>query len=353
MTRVVAIILHVVPGASAGALEGAFAELRATNARRLAVLLAAAGATVTTLDVTGAGRPFGARLRDARSDNPGAGLIVLGSGSVPLASRTDARDLVAAAATDGPVLANNSYSADILAIPASVSLAALPDLAADNGLPRWFADRGVRVADLGGRWRLQVDLDSPLDGLLAGLTGVTGVADQGQAAATPDPFGLVRATLERIRAVARDPSAELLVAGRTSARSLRWLEHSTRSRSRVLVEERGMRTAQPGQRPPRSVVGLLIERAGPRAFGALLADLADAAVIDSRVLLAHRLGNDKSAWPSAEDRFASDLLLHQQVVDPWLRELTRSAASASIPVVLGGHTLVGPGLRLLLAESRP
>ena len=205
------------------------------------------------------------------------------------------------------------------------------------------------MADLAGRWRLQVDLDSPLDGLLAGLAGV---AHGGPGAAAPDPFTRVRATMERLRSVARDPSAELLVAGRTSARSLRWLERSTRSRSRVLVEERGMRTAPHDQRPPRSVVGLLLEREGPLALGALLAELGDAAVIDSRVLLAHRLGSDESGWPGAEDRFASDLLAHEQIVDPWLRDLTRSAASASIPIVLGGHTLVGPGLRLALAGGR-
>jgi len=68
------------------------------------------------------------------------------------------------------------------------------------------------------------------------------------------------------------------------------------------------------------------------------------------VLLAPRLGADETAWPSAEDRFASDLLLPERVVDPWLRELTASAAAAPIPIVLGGHTLVGPGVRLVIAR---
>jgi hypothetical protein len=78
----------------------------------------------------------------------------------------------------------------------------------------------------------------------------------------------------------------------------------------------------------------------------VLARLGDAALVDSRVLLAHRLGADEVAWPAAEDRYASDLLLHERIADAWLRELTRSAAEAAIPIVLGGHTLVGPGLRL-------
>ena len=42
------------------------------------------------------------------------------------------------------------------------------------------------------------------------------------------------------------------------------------------------------------------------------------------------------------------LLLADRVRDPWLAELTAAAAGASIPVLLGGHSLVGPGLRLAL-----
>jgi hypothetical protein len=108
----------------------------------------------------------------------------------------------------------------------------------------------------------------------------------------------------------------------------------------------------PAQRPARSVLGLLLDRDGPGALGRLAAELADAAIIDTRVLLAHRLGVDESSWPSPEDRYASDLLLADRIEDPWLRELTAAAADASIPIALGGHTLVGPGSRLLLADRR-
>ena len=55
-------------------------------------------------------------------------------------------------------------------------------------------------------------------------------------------------------------------------------------------------------------------------------------------------------WPAPEDRFASDLLLPDRVADPWLRALTRAAREAPIPIVLGGHTLIGPGLPLALRE---
>ena len=99
---------------------------------------------------------------------------------------------------------------------------------------------------------------------------------------------------------------------------------------------------------PASILGLVLDRDGPGSLATHLARLADAAIVDSRVLLAHRLGADEAGWPSAEDRFASDLLLADAIADPWLRELTASAAGATIPILLGGHTLVGPGVRLVV-----
>jgi hypothetical protein len=92
---------------------------------------------------------------------------------------------------------------------------------------------------------------------------------------------------------------------------------------------------------------MVLDRDGPAALGDRLAELADAALVDSRVLLAHRLGADEVGWPTAEDRFASDLLRADPIADPWLRALTASVAAAPIPILLGGHSLVGPGVRLL------
>jgi len=338
---VIAIILHALPGSGGGPLEAAFAATRSANAARQARGFEAAGATVRIIETRPDGASFGARLRRLAALDAGDGIVVLGSGSVPLATLSDRRAFVAAAAGAGHVLSNNRYSSDILAIPADVSLAELPDVTADNGLPRWLAERGVEVRDLRSRWRLQVDLDTPIDAIVARV-GPIG-----------DPTtDRVRDAATRIRAVASNPRAELLVAGRTSAGTIGWLEESTACRTRALVEERGMRTAASDQRPTRSTLGLLLDRDGPQALGRIVAELADGAVIDSRVLLAHRLGRDEAAWPAVEDRFASDLLLDERVVDPWLQALTRAATTAPIPVLLGGHTLVGPGLRRLVDVRR-
>ncbi|MEO5884733.1 MAG: hypothetical protein ABIQ58_04375 [Candidatus Limnocylindrales bacterium] len=273
---------------------------------------------------------------------------------MPRITAPERRAFVAAAA--GPsrgALTNNRFSADIVAVARAretlagrPDLADLADLAADNALPRWLAEvAGVTVGDLRRRWRLGIDIDGPLDLLLLGGPWASHLETRDRT--------LAEGRLKAIRIVAADPRAELLVAGRTSATTLGWLERSTAARTRVLVEERGLRTSVGGQRAPASVLGLLLERDGPGSLGTHLARLADAALIDSRVLLAHRLGADETAWPSAEDRFAADLLLAERVVDPWLRELTTAAIDSPIPVVLGGHTLVGPGLRLAVRPVRP
>jgi predicted alpha/beta hydrolase family esterase len=71
--------------------------------------------------------------------------------------------------------------------------------------------------------------------------------------------------------------------------------------------------------------------------------MADAALFDSRVLFAA-----KGLQPDAADRFASDLFWHEAVRDPWLREFTRAAAAAPIPIILGGHSVVSGGLHALV-----
>jgi hypothetical protein len=101
------------------------------------------------------------------------------------------------------------------------------------------------------------------------------------------------------------------------------------------------------RRPPRSTLGLLVDRDGPEALGGLLAELGDGAIVDTRVLMAHQFGADEAGWPPAEDRFAADLLLPDRIADPWLRALITGLRDAPIPVLAGGHTLVGPGIRLL------
>jgi hypothetical protein len=351
MARVIVRILHPEPGSSAGPLEHLLAVARRTVGERHVAGFRDAGADDVRL-VAGPpdDTPFGARLRAIVAEAGGgpAGLVVLGSGSLPLATIDDRRAFVATARhPKTTALANNRYSADAIAIARTDALPPIPDLPGDNAVPRWLEERaGWTVTDLRRRWRLGVDLDSPLD-LELTLPGTL----------PADLASTVRDRLATLGGVAADRRAELVVAGRSSATTLRWLERNTACRVRALIEERGLRAsarlaiadgpARPS-RPPRSILGALLDRDGPESLADRLAELGDGAVIDTRVLLAHRLGVDEAAWPSPEDRFASDLLVAERVRDPWLRALTRAAFDAPIPILLGGHTLVGPGLRLAL-----
>jgi hypothetical protein len=338
-------ILHPLPDADAGPLVRWVAEARRALAERHRRGFQAGGAgDVAIVEGFSDGRAFGDRLRELIEGASSGGLVVLGSGSIPLATAADRRAFVQAAAShERRALANNRYSADIVAIARTDQLPVIPDLPGDNALPRWLLEvADYRVEDLRRRWRLAVDIDGPLDLVLTGARPAPDGTD----------LGPVRARLAGVLRVAGDPQAELLVAGRASSATLAWLERHTSSRTRALIEERGMRAALVvNRRPPASVLGALLDHDGPESFGPHLARLADAAIVDTRVLLAHRLGADESAWPAAEDRFASDLLLPDRIADTWLRALTASAAAAPIPILLGGHTLVGPGVRLIMGRS--
>jgi hypothetical protein len=233
-------------------------------------------------------------------------------------------------------------------------------LPSDNPLPRWLEEVArYSVTELPGKERLALDLDTPLDVCLAALA--PGAAAWLRDAVADARLAIPR--LEELRAVLRDPLKELLVFGRSGSRTLAWLERNVRCRVRFLAEERGMRASSPlaiagaparSKETVNSTLSLLLEERGPAALAEIVANLADAALIDTRVLLAARLGPDEAHWPAPADRYASDLHDFAAVKDAWLAALTRSAATARQPILLGSHSLVSPGVRLVVgAGGRP
>jgi hypothetical protein len=91
----------------------------------------------------------------------------------------------------------------------------------------------------------------------------------------------------------------------------------------------------------KSLVAAHLDCLGPAAFFHELSGLVEAAIFDTRVVMA--------AWggghlPSAADRYASDLRLVGDIAHARLRELTAAAVAAPIPVVLGGHGVVAGDL---------
>ena len=95
-----------------------------------------------------------------------------------------------------------------------------------------------------------MDIDGPQDVVLIG---------EGDAPAGVDTTPL-RDRLAAVRQVAEDRRAELLIAGRTSSATLIWLERHTASRTRALIEERGMRAgAATNARPAASVTVTVVD----------------------------------------------------------------------------------------------
>lgn len=354
MSRPTVLIFHRAPAEDDGRpLVSALAGAREELVRRQARLFERAGAAdVRLISARPADETFGGALASAALAGDG-GVIVLGSGAVPLLTMRDARRLVEVAASGRRrAMTNNRYSSDVCAIGRAAVLRDLPRLDNDNGLPRWLEEeRGYAVDELPGRERLAMDLDSPLD--VALVAGAHGAPSWLREYAANERLTVPR--MDELRGVAADRRRELLVFGRSSAATLAWLEANVRCRVRFLAEERGLRAGMglmTGQRPPRSALGLLLDVRGPGSLASIVGELAEGAIVDTRVLMAHRSGRDERTWPSPADRFASDLLLPGDVSDGWLRDLTKSAAESPLPILLGAHTLVGPGLATVFATGR-
>ena len=242
-------------------------------------------------------------------------------------------------------LVNNFYSTDFAALTPATALLELPPPARDNRLGWLLADYGLNPLELERGAATQFDVDTPTDlGVLklyaAHDPELPGRRTRSLLESLPLGTRPLEAVLDRLT----DPEATILVAGRVGAHVWRYLERETACRVRVFSEERGMEAlgrAESG--PVRSLLGFYLEEIGPERFFTRLAELAELAILDTRVIFAH-LG----LRLSPADRFYSDLLRPESIQDEVLREFTAAAARAPLPVILGGHSLVSGGLYALV-----
>jgi len=256
----------------------------------------------------------------------------------------------------GEVVTNNRFSSDafVVAGDLTTALGVLAGLGADNGAPRALEAAGFTVRDLSSDPWTRFDVDTPLDlALLRLATRLPGVRSLDPAlhaflegAQLPGGRPLMIPRVEEVLAVLRNRNAELVVAGRVPSISFAYLEEQAACRVRLFVEERGMRAA-PANRP-RSFLADWVTEKGGASLVEHLVDLGNAVILDTRVIMAALIGSaDPAVWPPAEDRFASDYADASLISAEWLRELTTAAASASVPFVLGAHTLLSDGLHIL------
>lgn len=316
-------------------------------ADRAPALPVPAGVIVET-DAEAGGAPFryGARLTDWVRRHRVERFATAGAGSAPLLGPADWRALAEAlgGAPGGRCVTNNRFSADIYALAPAALLARLdPPPATDNAVPRRLWDQhGVEVAELPRTEATQFNLDTPNDLAALALAGRGG--PRLQAALRGGEVRLDTTRLERAAACFTERTAQVLVAGRVSSVTWNYLERESACRVRVLAEERGMQSAgTDASGAARSILGALIAESGPaRVFGTLLPEWCDAAFIDIRPALVH-LG----IRPSRAGRFAADAGLPEAVEDARLRAIVEAAQASPVPVVLGGHSLVGGVLPLV------
>jgi len=154
--------------------------------------------------------------------------------------------------------------------------------------------------------------------------------------------------LDAVERVMADPYRTLIVAGRLNTQLWGLATRDVFFGKRLFVEEQGMRASGRQERGEvRSLLAILLREVGPARFFAHLAELGDAAVIDTRPLFAHL-----APHLPTDDRFASDLLRPELIADPLVRDITAAARDAQLPVVLGGHALVAGGLWLLARRAK-
>jgi hypothetical protein len=96
----------------------------------------------------------------------------------------------------------------------------------------------------------------------------------------------------------------------------------------------------------RSLLAYYLDAVGLARFFESLATMGQAVFLDNRVILAH-----KGLWPSAAERFHSDLRQPAQIADTFLRKLTEAAMAAPVPVIMGGHSLVSGGMYALIEAA--
>ena len=310
------------------------------------------------------GRWFARAARAALAeagDAPVDAIGYAGSGALALLPDESLDALLSPVA--GEVVANNRFSADAFVVAfgdggAAAAIEALEACPTDNGAPRALEVVGFAARDLGAVPFSRFDVDTALDLALLRLATRLGgsrpiegrVSGFLEMAALPGGRSLEVPHLDELGAVLRDRGAELVVAGRIPAATWQHLESETACRVRAFVEERGMRSARTAR--PRSLLARWLEEHGPGGLIDELSRLGDAVVLDSRVLMAALSGSsDAAGWPPEEERFASDFGDAGRITTPWLAELTAAAASASVPVVMGGHALVSDGLRLIVAAA--
>lgn len=317
----------------------------ATDSPSLARQAREAGAAVHR---TGPGFHFGQTLRTLAERHRLDRVVFLGGGSAPLIRPGEVTGLLEAIGPGGRrFAANNVQSPDLVGLGSTEALAVLSGLETDNATLFALTDAGYERRLLPDTATVGFDLDTPSDILFLAREARRGSPDTALGPRCAEGLGrldLNLSTLDRAASVLLGDYPAVTLIGRVSGPTIGYLNANLLLRLRVFSEERGMKALGRVEKGEvRSLVGTVLRDLGVDYLVRQLADLSEAVFWDTRVVMAHLW-----PWPDDSDRFEADLGHWERVRHPGLRELCRATAQAEIPFVLGGHSVVAGGLKLLV-----
>lgn len=299
------------------------------------------------LDVDNPNEPFhfGRRLVELIERYRLSKVFYMGAGAAPLLKKEELEKQVRIIQSkDEIVVTNNLHSSDWAGFsPASILSSFSHRVERDNAIG-WVLHReaGLPYEALPPSAASRLDIDTPTDLLILAHIPDCGCRLKDELALNK----LDASRIEKAIQVMATAGKHIIVAGRVSSSAWTALEQGTLCWVRLFAEERGMvASGRQKNGQARSLLAEYMNQVGIERFFRLLESWSDAVFWDNRVVLAHF-----GLWPSDEDRFASDLGWPREVKEPFLAELTTAALESSIPIVMGGHSLVSGGL-LALVES--
>ena len=285
---------------------------------------------------------FGVRLREIIRRHRVERAFYFGAGSAALLSVETMSGLCQKLIdSDAALLANNFYSSDFVAFTPAEAIERIVPPDTDNNLAfSLYHQAGLPNFAVARETGTQMDVDTPTDLMILSLHPGAGPRTR----AFLDGCDLDLEPMRRLVRVVANPSRQVLLSGRMAASSLSLVETGFACQTRAISEERGMRASGREDRGEvRSILGYLLRSMGTDAFFESLGEMADGAIIDSRVIFAHC-----GLKPAAPDRFYSDLFRSEMITDPFVKDFTRAAARAPVPILLGGHSLVSGDLWALV-----
>ncbi len=315
-----------------------------TNDEELAGQAEAAGAVVELNSIHPAEFHFGDELKRFLAKRSLEKVFYLGGAGCPLITVQELSAVCRLLLKRKQLLyTNNTQSSDMVAFTVNGDLSEAELPAIDNGLAWGLRDHlGLEIELMPRSLGLLFDLDTPTDVLVLG----EGLFAGEHTRKVLKSLELDYSRLERAKEVLRSSYEEVVLIGRVGAPIIERLNGVLKLRLRVFSEERGMKALgriESGE--VVSLMGFLLKHAGINQFFDYLARVARCAFIDTRVLMAHY-----RCEISEKERFLSDLGRWQDIDHPWLRSFTRAAVECSVPVILGGHSLVSGSLWALSCE---